>query len=420
MAYVYDRKRDIALVRERVGGKMGEAIAERIEELYSVFDARMLVWFAELYDKDIGGFYFTTPARDTEGFLPDIESTYDVLTSLESMGMLHNYGDSFVNAIPDWLKAKVSEFLLSCQDEDGYFYLPQWGKNVSIARISRDLSSATYLLDALGVKPRYPLPAVAKCESEEKSYDMANAPERFRSKENYISYLEAYDLSAKSYYVGSELLAQIAEIKGYSEILGEDLIGITVDFFNKYKRRDNGLWQEKVDYHAVNGLHKISWVYNLAGAPIPDIKACADSALAVILSDEPATHVVSVYNPWHAIGELVKNMKRVGGEEYERFVDYIRSRAPEAIEKTIEKIKQFKMPDGSICYALGGCDFTAQGVLASPRDKRGASVDGACCGSDSLVSSVYAALDMSDILAPLYSEAELKIFLDTLEKVNNS
>jgi len=418
MAYVYDRKKDMQLVRERVGGELGDLIAERIEELYSVFDSRMLVWFAELYDRDIGGFYFSTPARDTEGFLPDIESTYDVLTSLESMGMLHNYGDSFVNAIPEWLKKKVTDFLLSCQSEDGYFYLPQWGKEVSIARISRDLSSATYLLDALGVKPKYPLPTVG--ESEEKSYDMSNAPERFRSKENFLAYLESYDLAKNSYYVGSELLAQIDEIKGYSALLGEDLVGITVDFFNKHKRADNGLWQEKIDYHGVNGLHKISWVYNLAGAPIPDIRACADSALAVILSDEPAAHVVSVYNPWHAIGELVKNMKRAGGEEYESFVSYIRTRAPEAIEKTIEKIKQFKMPDGSICYALGGCDFTAQGVLASPRDKRGASVDGACCGSDSLVSSVYSALDMSDILAPLYDEHDLGIFLETLEKVNES
>ena len=405
-------------VAERLGGESGEIIAEAIAELYAVYDSRMVVWLASLYDDGIGAFYYSAPARDTDGYLPDIESTYGVLAGIESMGMVDAYGKNFVPAMPEWLCKKVGDFILSCQDEDGYFYQKQWGKDVSLLRKSRDLGCCTYLLGKLGLTPKYPVPTIEAKKDGDGKYDMNGAPERFKSADAFRAYLEAQDLSKTSYHTGSELLSQFKEIEAYSKILGVDLVTEIICWLNKYKRSDNGLWQEKIDYHAINGLHKLSWVYNLAGAEIPDIDACLASTVEIIMSDVPTNYVVEVYNPWHVLGELVKNTKAHSASEYERVLGKIKSLAPDMIRKSIEKIIRFKQEDGSVAYSVNGGDYTSQGSPASPRDKKGASVNGAMCGSISLTSSVFKALDIDDARVPLYTADDLKTFVGVLEEIH--
>ena len=405
-------------VAERLGGEAGERIAEAMAELYEVYDSRMVEWLASLYDDEIGAFYYSAPARDTDGYLPDIESTYGVLAGIESMGMVNAYGKNFVPAMPEWLNKKIGDFILSCQDEDGYFYQKQWGKEVSLLRKSRDLTCCTYLLERLSLSAKYPIPTVGAKKDEEGGYDLSNAPDRFRSADAFRAYLEAQDLSKTSYHTGSELLSQFAEVRAYSELLGVNLVDEIVAWLNKYKRADNGLWQEEINYHAINGLHKLSWVYNLAGKPIPDVDACFDSTVKIIMSDVPTTVVVEVYNPWHVLGELVKNAKNHQPEKYNSLIERVKALAPGMIRKSIEKVKLYKQPDGSVSYSVSGGDYTSQGSLASPRDKKGASVNGAMCGSISLTKSVFGALDIDDIRIPLYTEEDLKIFVGVLNETH--
>ena len=418
MSYIDSERCDyFKKVAERVGGDLGERLSEKIAELYAVYDRRMIKWLAELYDPEIGGFYYSAPARDTEGFLPDIESTYGVLAAFETMGMIKKYGDNFANAVPAWLNARVGEFISGLQDPDGYFYQPQWGKDVSLLRRSRDLTSAKYLLEYIGVTPKYPLPIMDEKNTE--GYDLSKAPEHFRSVEAFRTYIYGCDLEKHSYHTGSELLSQTAEIKAYSKMLGVDLLDMIIKWLNEYKRSDNGLWQEEINYHAINGLHKLSWFYNLAGVAIPDAVKCIDSALHVIMSDVPGTVVVDIYNPWHAVGECVKNVKKFNPSEYDAVITHLREGAIPAIDKTIEKITPFKQPDGTVSYSIGGADFTSQGSLASPRDKRGASVNGAMCGSISLTSSVFKALDLDDLRVPLFTDSDFDYFVETITKVND-
>ncbi len=411
----YDRERDWQAIKDRIGGPLGEEIAGIMKELYAVYDVRIVKWLASLYDPEIGAFYYSTPAKETDGYLPDIETTYFVLAGIMSLGMYRKKDGKFSDVTPEWLNVKVKAWLDSLQsEEDGYFYHPQWGNEVSILRKSRDLTSALATLEGLRMEPKYPTPLIS---AKKNSVDLSGVPENFRSVEAFTAYLERYDLSKSSYQIGSEILSQLPEIEAYGTMLGCDLKALVIEWFNKYKRDDTGLWHSELDYTAVNGLHKISWVYNSVGAPIRDPELCADSTLSVIMSDISPTHVVDVYNPWHSIGELLKNVKLFLPERADDFISYIRSKAPAAIRRTVEKIVEFKLPDGSISYSKGGCDFTSQGAPASPRDKRGSSVNGTFCGSASLTQSIYSALDLSDIEAPIFTEDDLEIFLSELEKV---
>ena len=106
-------------------------------------------------------------------------------------------------------------------------------------------------------------------------------------------------------------------------------------------------------------------------------------------------------------------------EIYDSVITRLREGAIPAIDRTIEKIKPFKMPDGTVSYSVGGADFTSQGSLASPRDKRGASVNGAMCGSVSLTSSVFKALDLDDLRVPLFTDSDFDYFVETITKIND-
>ena len=46
-----------------------------LKDMYMLYDENVYIWMANLYDPDIGGFYYSNSGRNTQGFLPDLEST---------------------------------------------------------------------------------------------------------------------------------------------------------------------------------------------------------------------------------------------------------------------------------------------------------------------------------------------------------
>ena len=80
-------------IKNRVGGKSGEAIVDALKDLYTIYGEELIDWYAGLYDPKIGGYYYSNSARDNESYagvtlLPDLESTYQVLSFLSKSGML--------------------------------------------------------------------------------------------------------------------------------------------------------------------------------------------------------------------------------------------------------------------------------------------------------------------------------------------
>ena len=73
---------------ENVRRSHGDEVAEAMKELQSLFTDGLPVWFANLWDDGIGGFYYSNSARDNEGFLPDIESTSQALGNLKGAGLV--------------------------------------------------------------------------------------------------------------------------------------------------------------------------------------------------------------------------------------------------------------------------------------------------------------------------------------------
>ena len=390
--------------------KAGAELTDSIKSLYDVYDSKMIEWLASLYDHSIGGWYFSASAQSTDGYLPDIESTIEALDFINSSGMSQiPYGE----VIPDWLKKKVANFVNSLQAPDGYFYHPQWGSDVSNLRKSRDVDTAMRILKAVGAEPKYLIPISSAANSS--NYDINNVPERFRSKENYLSYIESLDILHRSYNAGSEMLSQLGEIRAFGKMVGVDFMEITMNWLDENQNPENGLWQEGVSYYGVNGLHKISWIYNSEGRAIPYAEKALDSAIETILSDKVPNATVDMYNPWHAIGELRKNKERYSPEGYDEFIKKIYDFAIRGVEKSKEKIIAFKKPDGGLSYLMNTSTPTAQGApIAVPESAEG-DVNGTLCGSVAMINSIYTALGIEDYRVPMFASKELKIYLDAIE-----
>ncbi len=329
-------------------GRIGREAVEELRSLYKIFDERMYIWLAGLWEPEIGGFYFSSSGRDTEGFLPDIESTVQALTFMETSGLTD--GKKYIDAASDLMKEALTRFVKSLEDpEDGYFYHPQWGKNIITARRGRDLSWSLQLLRALDVTPDYPT-ATERLASADKK-DNALIPGHFRSIEAFGAYLDEMlaftDPKKKSYWVANAFQSQTVQIKA----AGQEYIDL---FFKKVEEKQlpsNGLWEEQVNYASVNGLMKFALIYTAFDKPIKYAVKALNSTIDAAMSDEHIVFCCQFYNPHITINNLLHNMKLSGNaEQASELRQVIINRAPEYLRISREKIRECRSADGAFSY----------------------------------------------------------------------
>ena len=412
-------------VEERIGGERGQNIVAALKELYGVFDRSLATWQAELYSPEHGGFYFSNSARDNptvmykdeeHKLLPDVESTIASFGFFVESGV--SGGRDMKEFVPAWLRKRVADFVYDLQDEDGYFYHPQWGKNIHDLRKTRDLGTSIRLLRLDDRKPRYPTPTAKATDSE--TYDLSKAPERFRSVENFKKYLyEELDFKTKAYNSGSILSSGLGEVESYGKMLGVDFVELIVEVLDEHQRPDTGLWHTNANYYGTNGVHKISKIYNWTGHKIPYVDAAIETTMKVMVSDENPHTGVDVYNPWHVLGELLKNKREqhgAGDDEMKVILDKLYDFAPRAILVSAEKVKQFKKYDGGLGGTATQGQASAYGSLVAVPGVNESNINGASCASSALVSSVYYGLEISDLKVPLLPYDALDEYLAVIEK----
>ena len=303
----------------------GAELTAAMRSLYSYFDGpNIAAWLANLYDPEIGGFYYSRSARDYEGFLPDLESTQQVFGILANIGAVPNRD----TMIPDEIKRKIVEFARNLQSaKDGYFYHPQWPQDKSqlnTDRYGRDQGNAmsiisrfTYDTDGDGVAdklyPKYCTVEGDKCAihdgtKESCSFPIATAyitdrmelgsfvstsitssvssavshlngstvkatasvsshPD-YSSAAAFKAWLEAYNAGVGVDSGNAHNLAAIsAEIyaHGYGDILIQHIKDSQKKLFDEQVaagEEPTGIWQRAYNYRAVWGTYKYMAIFN--------------------------------------------------------------------------------------------------------------------------------------------------------------
>lgn len=396
----------------------GNELCCAFRELYSLYSPDLMTWLAELYDPTVGGFYYSQSARDNESvdwegrryeLLPDAESTCQALGIIRGSGITEGRG--YAEILPEWMKRDIADYIWGMQDPDGYFYHKQWGKEIGLSRRGRDLAWCRSMLSALGREMRYP--TIASGDSATRSAETL-VPDHLSSREKFIEYLDSLDVQNKSYPAGNTLSAQSIQIKSCG------LMDTCIDYLTERQNPETGLWHSEENYYGVNGLMKISGVYNSAGRPLPHSREAAMSAIDAISSSEPIRAVVDLWNTWVAVGRITENLRRLGGDDGAREADEITAelmhRAPSAIRQSREKLLPFRKECSSFSYLVDRSASHSQGMpVALPRTAEG-DVNATMIGSTHMLGSIFSSLGLSNYSIPLFGRDERDEFLAVLEK----
>lgn len=367
--------------------EIGEDAVVALKNLFSLYTDDLYKWIVDLYDADIGGFYACNSGRNTEGFLPDIQSTAQIINFLSNSGLTEGY-KSTREAVPEEIGRQILEYAKSLQSaENGYFYHPQWGKDISTARLGRDLGWATEMISTFGGRPLYDTPngvkgtlgapgqnADASCltgrlsvskvmaVSKVVSVSKASLPAYLKSLGAWDTYIKGLNIPYNSYNAGNTLASQHGQIK----LAGQEYIDHLINYLNSIKNPETALWEaedsENDDYYAVNGLMKLSALYNYFQKPLPNAEQAIKSCMAVALKPDGDTYVCSIYNPWITMYYVLLSAERTEGEAgVARLREIILPKAAELIEATAKKIADYRLDDGS--FATYGSDAAPVNML---------------------------------------------------------
>ena len=397
-----------------------------LKELYTIYDEGLVKWMANLYDPDIcicnevfgktecehhllcgtAAFHYTHSARDNSGFAPVIEGTNSVYNFIEGSGL--SCGKSAKEYLDEAVGDKILRFAQNLQDPDGYFYHPQWGKNIGIGRRARDYDRAIWLMARYGVKPKYASISDAGAGNE----DSFLIPDHLKTPGAFKDYLDSLSIDTRSYPGGSVIAAQFSQIKAR----GQEYLDILGDFFDAHQRADNGIWHAEVNYEGVNGLMKISGPYCHMKRPMPNPEKAVRAAITAIMSDENPGSIVAVWNPWIALERVLTNITnfhdpRVAARIRSEFM----SSAPEAIKKTKAKTKKFRHVDGSFSYFQGRSTDKMQGSPCAIPNTAEGDMDAAVLGTNAMVEVITDVLGVTPYKVPIYGKYESEIFLNILK-----
>ena len=401
--------------RERVflelENRIGHGAVNELRRLYDIYDESMYLWLAGLWDGKVGGFYYSGSARDNEGFLPDVESTAQALRHTVSSGLFAQWG-SWRDAIDEKSRMKLISFVKGMQSaEDGFFYHPQWGSDISVSRRGRDLGWATSILRELGISPLYDTPNGVKGElgaplntaKKEKNADTAVAasPDHLQTLSAFREYLDSLELTTKSYSVGNLLNAQNSQIKA----AGEDFCRLFYEYMKEKQNPQNGLFEDEVSYSSVNGFFKIGSVISAMGYAIPSAEAVLKSvmhmSLQPTLTPERDNHVCSLYNCWVILDFLITNAEKYkGADAADAIRKTVYDRAEELIRISCNKMQVFKKADGGFSYGPNKSAAKSQGAPVAVPQTSESDVNATCIMSTGL----------SGRMAATFGATNLKIF----------
>ena len=433
------------------GVSNADAIVAGIDKLYSLYGTDMLIWLANLYDVEVGGFYYSDSGRDNFGYLPDLESTGQAFAMLDRSGLFSAFGGLANHGIPEFMREQLLSFVRSLQSsEDGFFYHPQWGTSIASSRRSRDLDNAKSLLGYLRENPYYDDPSgrmsgiygapgknavkpVAYLTSPlGSSVDLAavmpvasTLPYYLQSLDAWASYLDKLNVSGDSYSVGNTLCSDWALIKA----AGQEYVEYVINHLNERQIPETGLWEynnpdndydptDGIGFNGTNGLMKISVLYGSLGYAVPNAYQALQSAIKVGLYKNTGAKeetVCYVLNIWTCLTGMISNVKQNDKANYEAARALLMENVPELLDSSYDILKTHLREDGGFAYREVSAMNISQGALVGYADKAESDVNATMVATSSTVGAMLGALEVSGM--PIWCADDYYLFMREIESV---
>ncbi len=402
-------------IKER--GAQESGLYEAIRNYYTLYEDDLIAWLAGLYDKNTGGFYYSNSAKQNDkvefkgekyDLLPDIESTHQAMCLLISTGVFKSHA-----ALPEKMKEGIRRFATSLLDkENGFFYHPQWGKEMTDARQprrGRDLMWGVMIGKNLDFK--YPYPTANERIAKVDKNESIEIPDYLKTEDAFRKYLDSFNWATDSYYAGNALAAQV------SIIVAAGLEDVAADYLGSIQDKKLGLWGEQRGYMAINTYLKISCLYDAMKRPIPNVKKAVISVLDCATTDEVADTVCFPYNVWYSLCNISKNLITHGGDtgrkEAAELSSQILQNATRAVIASKEKVSTFKKTDASFSYMVRRTSPGSQGMPVAFDNTNEGDINASLICTGGICENMFNALSLP--MPPLFSDNAKQLFLDTIE-----
>ena len=403
--------------------KIGKKPCDAVKKLYAYYGTDWMRWMANLYDAKSGCFYFSNSTRDLDEFFTDAESTCQAIDMLEELGLFKSYkGGHWSGALPKEMRERCLAYIQAMQDpDDGYFYHPQWGKDVANhhCRLGRDYAQCLVLIDIMGGKPLYKTAtermAEAVATDEKDTKNEAAFPDHLKSEEAFHAYIDRIIKPNTFHGVGHILSSQAPLIKaaGLAEACMEHL--------NAYQSPETGCWGDGVEheYDQLSGIIKISGLYSSLGGRLRYMDKVIDFAINTVLSKRDPDNICFVFNSIGGLGAAVSTVRKTSDPtatdctNIDVVLKKVYDKLPEMIDATIEKLEKFRYPDGSFSYLQGRTMTNNQGVIISKGLAEG-DVNGTTVAIYYVLNSLFGFIGISKV--PLLSEENYKEFIEIIKR----
>ncbi len=449
----------------------GPEITEAFQRMVEYYGDNVYLWMADLYDPDLGGFYYSNSARDHSGFLPDIESTRQALGFVTgSSGFLASYNNDLTAALPKDICDKIVAFTQSLQSPtDGYFYHPQWGENIGSTRQARDLSNAMQVLGWLKAEPLYDsaydliagggieevsvirpaarltgrlsvssVTAVSKIvATADVIFDGQVVPqgdERFSSLENWMLWLRymTQDMQNNNTANTISAVSKQAIKMGYGDATLDHLDSLQTAVYEKQLAADEaptGLWSTDVNYSSISCLMKLSGIYTRMERPMQYPKEIVASMIKSIKfspddPEHPVEQMNHIYNTWSGLEDIPIGYQKYSDDKAlaEELFDMIRADAPAMIYNTINKLNVFRKEDGSFSYYPEYSADVTNGTQVALKEQAEGDMNSTLMALD-IYLLMYRALGYHEFYVPIYTSEDFEIYrerLVTAPKINKT
>ncbi len=429
-------------------GETAEKVINQLKNLRKAFvnNKSIVEWLANLYDPETGGFYYSVSARDNQGYLPDLESTYQALGIVELI--LTGYEGLLDDYFGKEISAKFVSFAKNMQDENGYFYHPQWSKEAvdeSTERRTRDLLDALNILETFGASPIYDTPngikgdgaatpvsaltlpistsAVLAVSAVSDSDNEIYIPPQMRSEEAFEKYLNSMSIKGKTASAAETIYSELSFYRSVDEILSEkgekfSLIKILEKYLEDNQNKKTGLWSSSNDitYREIEELIDVVRLYNALGNTVPNYQAVFSSILTALNFNEAVDEITDISHVWSAFASVVNNLKAYSDEDRLYWVgEYLLDvylKFDTLIVKTIEKLALFERKDGAFSTTIDGGTSESYGMLVAIPNMEESNIDGTIQAVKNLYLSVFAVLDVGSV--PIFTATDRMIFQKTL------
>jgi len=334
-----------------------EKLSKALSELDAEFDKETLDWLISMYDGESGGFYYAVSSRDNEQFEPDIESTTQVMSLLDHLGLFECTAPGKTN-LPEWFKEDIYNFLAKRQDEgDGYFYDPVYRLTANKAKKERNTVFVTTCLNWYIQKPTPYLTPMQRLKSDEAKKATTDSDQSmYATRESFIAWLdEIAEKQPNSYYWGSDISS------GRAMITATGHLHDAVEWLKKKQNKENGTWEKEFCMDAVNGVLKISGYFNKDTESFPNYDVYIKNLVEFTKTFSPG----SAAHNWNPLGSLKVILDNLHEEPSDELKNLIDSGIAEMISNTTQKMREFRQPDHGFGYSRKGSSKFSNDVQVS-------------------------------------------------------